>query len=132
MTRLLLDTHVLLWMAEGSRKLGKRAAAVIADPASEIWLSAASVWEIANKAARGRLRLSVPMAKWLPSRVRENDLQPLPVTQDHVIAAAELPRHHEDPFDRMLIGQAQIEDLTILTADAQFERYEVRVIDATL
>jgi PIN domain nuclease of toxin-antitoxin system len=132
MTRLLLDTHVLLWMAAGSRKLGKKAAAMIVDPGSEIWLSAASVWEIANKAARGRLRLSLPMATWLPSRMRENDLQPLAVTQDHVIAAAELPRHHEDPFDRMLIGQAQVEDLLILTADAQFERYEVRVIDATV
>jgi PIN domain nuclease of toxin-antitoxin system len=132
MTRLLLDTHVLLWMAAGSRKLGSKAAAMIVDPDSEIWLSAASVWEIANKATRGRLRLSSPVAKWLPSRMHENNLRPLAVTQEHVLAAADLPRHHEDPFDRMLIGQAQIEDLRLLTADSQFERYAIRLIDATV
>jgi PIN domain nuclease of toxin-antitoxin system len=129
-TRLLLDTHVLLWMGEGSRKLGKKARALIASDA-QIWLSAASVWEIANKAAFGRLRLSLPAAQWLPAKMRENDLRPLPLTQEHALAAADLPRYHGDPFDRMLIGQAQIEDLRIMTADAQFARYDVRLIDAT-
>jgi len=130
--KLLLDTHVLLWMAEGSRRLGRKAKATISDPDTEVWLSAASVWEIANKAARDRLRLSLPIAKWLPARMRENDLLPLAVNQEHVIAAAELPRHHEDPFDRMLIGQAQVEGLSIITADSQFGRYNVALLDATV
>jgi len=131
-TRLLIDTHVLLWVEGGSRKLGKKARALFADPDSQIWLSAASIWEIVNKAALGRLRLSQPAAHWLPAKMRENDLRPLPLTQEHALAAADLPRYHEDPFDRMLIGQAQIEDLRIVTADAQFERYDVRLIDATV
>jgi PIN domain nuclease of toxin-antitoxin system len=130
--RLLLDTHVLLWMAERSRRLGKKAAAQIVDPGSEIWLSAASVFEIANKAARNRLRLAQPMEKWLPLKLRENDIRVLAIAHEHAIAAAELPRYHEDPFDRILIGQAQVEDLRIVTADVQFERYDVRLIDATV
>jgi len=129
---ILIDTHVLLWAAESSRKLGARARALIVDPASEIWLSAVSVWEIANKAAIGRLRVPHPTANWLSSSMRQNEIQPLALTQEHALAAAELPRHHEDPFDRLLIGQAQIEDLKIMTADAQFERYKVSLIDATV
>lgn len=127
-----MDTHVLLWVEEGSRKLGKKARALIANPDAQIWFSAASVWEIASKAALGRLRLAKPAAQWLPEKMRENDLRPLPLTQEHALTAADLPCYHEDPFDRMLIGQAQIEDLRIVTADAQFERYDVRLIDATV
>ena len=119
-------------MGEDRRKLGKKAAALIANPDSEIWVSAVSVWEIANKAARGRLRLSVPAIRWLPTRMRENNMSPLPITHEHALAAAELPRHHEDPFDRMLIAQAVGDSLQILTADAQFDRYDVRLIDATV
>jgi PIN domain nuclease of toxin-antitoxin system len=118
-------------MEAGSRRLGKKAAALILDADSELWLSSASVFEIANKAARNRLPLAQPMAKWLPSKLRENDISPLAIADEHAIAAAELPHHHEDPFDRILIDQAQVEDLRIVTADAQFERYDVRLIDAT-
>ncbi len=105
---------------------------MIVDPASEIWLSAVSVWEIANKASLGRLRVPHPTAKWLSSEMRQSDIHPLALTQEHALAAAELPRHHEDPFDRLLIGQAQIENFRIMTADAQFERYKVNLIDATV
>jgi len=129
--RLLLDTHVLLWMGEDRRKLGKKAGVLIADPESEIWVSAVSVWEIANKAARGRLRLALPATQWLPTQMTENDINPLAITHEHALTAAGLPRHHEDPFDRMLIAQALTEDLRIVTADAHFDRYDVRLIDAT-
>jgi PIN domain nuclease of toxin-antitoxin system len=91
--RFLLDTHVLLWMSEDRRKLGKKAAALIADPVSEIWLSAVTVWEIASKAARGRLHLGVPASRWLPQQIAENDMKPLSITYGHAIAAAELPRY---------------------------------------
>ncbi len=129
--RLLLDTHVLLWASQGSRKLGRKAAALIVSPEAEIWVSAATVWEIANKAALARLRLHQPAEKWLPAEMKANDYRPLAITIDHALAAATLPRHHEDPFDRMLIAQAQLEDLKVLTADQNFEAYEVKLIDAT-
>jgi PIN domain nuclease of toxin-antitoxin system len=128
----MLDTHVLLWASEGNRKIGRKARRLIDDPEMEIWLSAMSVWEIANKVALGRLHLREPVRDWLLSETRQNHLIPLPFTHEHASAAAELPRHHEDPFDRMLIAQAQVEDLRIITADAQFGRYDVRLIDATL
>ncbi len=130
--KLLLDTHAILWFEEGSRKLGPKARAMIEDRALEVWLSAASVWEIATKSARGRLRMRRQLGDWLPEKMRENAISPLSVTHEHAITAAELPRYHEDPFDRMLIAQAQVEDLRIVTADAQFERYAVRLIDATV
>ncbi len=131
MTRLLLDTHVLIWAVEANRRLGRKAARLIADPAVEIWLSAVSVWEIANKTALGRLRVREPVSEWLVSEIRGNHFIPLPLTHEHALVAAELPRYHADPFDRMLIAQAQIEDLRIITADAQFERYDIRLIDAS-
>jgi PIN domain nuclease of toxin-antitoxin system len=72
-----------------------------------------------------------PITQWLPSKMHESGFFALALTHEHALAAAELPRYHEDPFDRMLIAQARVEDLRILTADAQFERYDVRLIDAT-
>lgn len=130
--RLLLDTHVLLWASQGSRRLGRKAATLVVRPESEIWVSAATVWEIANKAALARLRLHQPAEKWLPAEMKANDYRPLAITIDHALAAATLPRHHEDPFDRMLIAQAQLEDLKVLTADQNFEAYDVGVIDASV
>lgn len=130
--RLLLDTHVLIWSQQDNRKLGKKARALILDSESELWLSAVSAWEIALKTERDRLEVPRPVRKWLPTKMRENDIRALAVTVEHAITAAELPRHHDDPFDRMLIAQAQVEDLRILTADMQFERYDVRLIDATV
>lgn len=129
--RLLLDTHALLWVAQGSRRLGRRAAALIASPESEIWVSAVSAWEIASKAAIGRLRLRQPTDKWLPAEMAANDYRALAITIQHALAAALLPRHHQDPFDRMLIAQAQVEDLRVVTADQNFEAYDVKLIDAT-
>ncbi|HXW85512.1 MAG TPA: type II toxin-antitoxin system VapC family toxin [Candidatus Binataceae bacterium] len=128
--RLLLDSHVLVWSAEGNRRLGRRASSLISDPDSEIWISAASVWELAAKAASGRLRTNPPLDTWLP-KTEARGFRPLAITHQHALASVALPRHHHDPFDRMLIAQAQIEDLRIVTADSQFDAYDVRVIDAT-
>ena len=129
--RLLLDTNAFLWWAEESRKLGRKAAALITSPASEIWVSAATIWEIANKAAIGRLRLRRLPSSLLPRELERNDFRPLAISVEHALAAAGLPRHHEDPFDRMLIAQAQIEDLKVMTADRRFESYDVELVDAT-
>jgi PIN domain nuclease of toxin-antitoxin system len=78
------------------------------------------------------LRLPQPAEKWLPAEIQANDYRPLSITIEHALTTASLPRHHEDPFDRMLIAQAQIEDLRILTADGAFAAYGIKLIDATV
>lgn len=100
------------------------------DTGNQLFLSAASAWEIAIKHALGKLPLPLPPAEYLPSRMERAYTMSLPVTQDHALRVAALPQHHRDPFDRMLIAQAQVEDLPILTADARFRPYEVEILEA--
>jgi PIN domain nuclease of toxin-antitoxin system len=128
--RLLLDTHALLWWLADNRKLGRRTRAAIADPRATVWVSAASAWEIAIKVALGRLELGEPPEICLPREIERNHFTSLPVTVEHALAAAGLPPHHTDPFDRMLIAQAQLENLTLVTADEAFASYDVPIRDA--
>jgi PIN domain nuclease of toxin-antitoxin system len=121
--RLLLDSHILLWALMGTARLTARTRQAILD-ADEVYISAASVWELAIKAASGRLR----MPKDLVEQARESGYISLPVTATHAIAAAELPLHHRDPFDRMLVAQASLESLTLLTADPRLKLYGVRIM----
>ena len=100
--RLLLDTHTLLWWLQGGTKLTPKAVEAIADPESEIWVSAASVWEISIKSALGRLD-GAPTN--LDEAVHSNTFLPLPITFAHASRAGNLPPHHSDPFDRMLVAQ---------------------------
>lgn len=123
--RLLLDTHVLLWMLGGQR-LSREARAAIADPSNDVLLSAASVWEISIKADLGRLALP---KSWL-QEVERQSIQSLPVTAQHALAVAILPPLHRDPFDRMLVAQARHEGLLLVTRDAQMRQYEVDVLVA--
>lgn len=95
---------------------------------TELFLSAASAWEIAIKVALGKLTLPEVPAKYVPSRMQVTHTSSLAITDQHALRVAELPSHHRDPFDRLIIAQAQIERLPILTADPQFEAYEVDVI----
>jgi PIN domain nuclease of toxin-antitoxin system len=127
---LLLDTHALLWWREGHRKLGARARTAIATHAATVRVSAASAWEIAIKSRGGQLRLREPLHVWMPAALDSSGFGVLHVTIDHAIAVANLPDHHADPFDRLLIAQAQLEDLTIVTSDAAFEDYDVKLLDA--
>ena len=123
--RLLLDTHVLLWwMAD--RRLSRRAHAAIADPANQVLVSAATAWEMSIKQALGRL--DVPAD--LPAQLEANGFVALPITVGHGLAAGALPRHHDDPFDRMLIAQALVEDLTVASRDERFAAYGVTVLAA--
>jgi PIN domain nuclease of toxin-antitoxin system len=124
---LLLDTQVLLWWLADDACLGESARDAIADPENAIWVSVASAWEIAIKVALGRLSLPEPAAQSLQRALAKNDFSPLPISLDHALAVAGLPRLHGDPFDRMLIVQAVAESLTIVTADAIFGRYGVPV-----
>jgi PIN domain nuclease of toxin-antitoxin system len=98
---------------------------IIEDPANELFLSAASSWEIAIKYRLGKLPLPEPPATYVPSRMRSSGTSTLPVAHSHALHVAELPSHHRDPFDRLLISQAVLERLVILTADPQFDAYDV-------
>jgi PIN domain nuclease of toxin-antitoxin system len=119
--RLLLDTHALLWWLEDSVELSADARDRIADGSNEVVVSAASAWEMAIKQATGKLRVPDDLVAALEASV----LATLPITFDHALRAGSLPPHHQDPFDRMLIAQAMIEGLTIVTRDPHFEPYGV-------
>src|SRR5256885_1908265 len=118
--RLLLDTQSWLWMQATPDRLTDRALAMVGDPSVDLALSAASSWEIAIKYALGKLPLPITPAEYVPDRMRSSGVRPLPVTHSHALHVAQLPQHHRDPFDRLLIAQAQLDGLTILTADKVF------------
>ena len=128
--RILLDTQCWLWMAASPEKLSPRARALVRTTEHELYLSAASAWEIAIKHALGKLRLPQPPSVTCRPAVETLRTLPLPIDQSHALRVAVLPSHHRDPFDRLLVAQAQIEDLPILTADPVFGRYDVEVIAA--
>ena len=121
---LLLDTHVVLWWLAENPKLSAGARQAVADPSSIVHVSAATVWELSIKAALGKLDLD---GADLVEEIGENDFVELPMTARHSLAAANLPRHHDDPFDRMLIAQAQLEGLTIVTRDPAFGAYGIAI-----
>lgn len=124
--RLLLDTHVLLWWLEDDVRLSARARRAIADAGSDIWVSAASVWECAIKQRIGRLRV----VERLLENISANGFEPLPITFAHAASAGTLPRHHGDSFDRMLVAQAQLEGLTLVSRDARLAPYGVSLLRA--
>ena len=119
--RLLLDTHAFLWWVSDWEQLPERARAAIADPENKVFVSAVSGWEIAIKKAKGRLVAPDGLA----AVVEEKRFQHLPLTFEHAERAATLPAHHRDPFDRMLVAQAQAEDLILVTRDARIPHYDV-------
>lgn len=126
--RYLLDTHIFLRMFLHPKKIGAQLWAQLGDPENDLHLSAASAWEIAIKVRIGKMTLPSNPALYVPRRARESNILSLPVTEEHALAVAELPMHHADPFDRILVAQAQLESLTILTADSTFEQYDVKCI----
>ena len=126
MLRLLLDTCVLLWALEDNPRLSRRARQLIVEPRNEVYVSAASTWEMAIKSARGKLNTPDNLTEELV-KARFTELQ---VTIAHGQQAARLPMIHKDPFDRMLIAQAQVEDLMLITPDSKIPQYEVTVLDA--
>jgi PIN domain nuclease of toxin-antitoxin system len=124
--RLLLDTHTFLWWLGDDPSLGPRARRAIADERNAVFVSAASAWEIAVKRRSGKLEAPGDIAEWIAN----SDFAPLPIEVEHAVAAAELPLHHRDPFDRMLVVQAQLEDLTLIARDDEIGKYAVPVLDA--
>jgi len=123
--RLLLDTHILLWALANDRRLSAGVRTVIEDSA-QAYVSVASVWEIAIKRASGKLDAPADLGRV----ITYSGFDPLPIGVDHALSAGSLPPHHADPFDRMLVAQAQHEGLTLVTADRQIAKYDVRVLVA--
>jgi PIN domain nuclease of toxin-antitoxin system len=123
----LLDTHVLLWWMEDAPRLHSGVRDLITHPDHDIVVSAASIWEAAIKRAIGKLRFDTPA---LLQALRRGRVRVLPITAEHALAAGNLPRHHDDPFDRMLIAQAAAEGLSIVTHDRRLQQYGVGIVDA--
>jgi PIN domain nuclease of toxin-antitoxin system len=124
--RFLADTHTFVWATTDDERLGRAVRRVLADPSSEILLSLASVWEMAIKASLGKLELRVPVGTYVETQLAETGIALYDITLDHVVRVAELPLHHRDPFDRLLIAQALCDDLILLSADESFDAYGVR------
>ena len=122
--KVLLDTHILLWWLADDAHLPTEARLAIADPTTEIRVSAASAWEIAVKRSAGRLDAPDDLGDALA----HHGFDPLAITVEHALAAGSLPPHHRDPFDRMLIAQAQTESLILITVDPAFALYEVGLL----
>lgn len=124
--RLLLDTHVFLWWIGDDPALSRRARAAIADPGNECLLSTASAWEMAIKVSLDKLDLDGNLERFLPEQMAANGFGMLPIDLRHVSRVARLPFHHRDPFDRLIVAQALVEDLSVVTADRVFAKYGVR------
>lgn len=120
--KLLLDTHLLLWAADQQGRLSVDAVGLISDPANELFFSAASLWEIAIKQGLGREDFKVD-ARLLRRGLLDNGYNELPIVSEHAVAIDSLPFIHKDPFDRMLVAQAMIEGITLLTADSILVQY---------
>jgi PIN domain nuclease of toxin-antitoxin system len=128
MSKLLLDTHIWLWWFLEPNRLSSQAVRLMEDTDTTLFLSAASSWEIAIKYALKKLRLPEPPGRYIPTRLERGAVTPLPIEHAHALRVAELPHHHRDPFDRLLIAQAQLEGATLATADPRFLLYEVDVL----
>lgn len=128
--RILVDTHCWLWMQVSPEKLRPASRQIVEDPRNELLLSAASSWEIAINYGLGKLPLPQPPGVYVPSRMASSGTVGLAVEHAHALRVAELPPLHRDPFDRLIVAQAQIEGVAILTADPQVAAYDVTIIEA--
>jgi len=122
----LLDTHSFLWFIAGSTNLSATARSMIEEPANQPFLSAASLWEMAIKLSLGKLRLARPFEELVPQQMHLNGIRFLGIEVQHLVPIAHLPFHHRDPFDRLLVAQAMVEEMPIISADSAFDAYDVR------
>ncbi|SRR6266496_3434274 len=124
--RVLIDTHVLLWGLHNEAKLSRRVRNLL--PVADVWISVASIWEIIAKVQVGRLKMPIPVGDYLTAKLTANGVSVLPLTFDHVRRLEELPLHHRDPFDRILIAQSLDEAMPLVSSDLQFEKYALELI----
>ena len=128
--RALLDTHVVLWATSEPDRLNEPVRTILENNSNELYFSVAGVWELAIKVAHRKLRLPGDLRRWVTKRMQRTRITLLSIESHHVFALAELPYHHRDPFDRMIIAQAIAEKLTLVTADRILTRYDVPVVIA--
>lgn len=128
--RLLIDTQIFLWLTVSPERVRAEIRAMLREPDVTLFFSAASAWEIAIKYAKGNLPLPVTPEIFLPTRMQQYDMTPLSVEHRHAVAVAGLPRIHGDPFDRLLVAQAIVEGVPIVTADQNLSNYPVKIIAA--
>ena len=126
--RVLLDTHTLLWFLTDDARLGRRALALISSDDNEVLVSVASLWEIAIKHALGKLPLDRPFAETFPAQLVTNKIDLLPISTAHLARLVDLPHRHRDPFDRLIVAQALVEGVPLLTRDGALARYGVETV----
>jgi len=126
--KLLLDTHTFLWMITDDTQLTKRAKKDFLDSDNDIYLSMASIWELAIKTSIGKLQVAEPLEKLITLEIKGNGIYLLHIEYKHVMIVAGLPFHHRDPFDRLLAAQCQAENLPILSSDTNFDKYGIKRI----
>jgi PIN domain nuclease of toxin-antitoxin system len=128
--RLLLDTHAFIWATASPARLSKACRAAIEDPQNDVIVSAAVAWEMTIKYALGKLTLPLDPIAYFPSRLVALGFRPLAISAEHALAIGKLPPHHNDPFDRIMVAQAQIEGLTLVTNDPVIAKYRVKSMAA--
>lgn len=126
--RLLLDTHAMIWAFAQPHRLPPKARAAIEDSRNEVWVSSASTWEVTIKYALGKMPLPNSPDVYLTARLAHYGFKHLAISIAHTLALTGLPKHHADPFDRILIAQAQVEGLTLVSVDPHIARYPVRIL----
>jgi len=126
--KVLLDTHTFLWWITDDPRLSSHAREIITNGDNELFVSAATGWEIAIKAQLGRIHLPDKPEFFVVEQLHLNGIQSLPIHMSHALHVYNLPKHHSDPFDRIIIAQAQLENLSILTADPKIAKYQVKII----
>lgn len=126
--KLLLDTHCFLWWFADDPRLGDSARELIGNAENDVYFSAASSWEIAIKVSLGKLRLPESPDVYVPTRLAAQEIQGLAIEHVHALRVANLPSHHQDPFDRLIVAQAQIEKMPVVTVDEKVARYDVEAI----
>lgn len=128
--RLLVDTQCFLWMTAAPGRFRASTRQLLQSRATTLYFSAASAWELAIKCGLGKLQLPEAPAAYVEARLKLTRTTPLPLALAHALRVADLPAHHRDPFDRLLVAQAQIEKLAILTADRQLSSYDIEIVEA--
>ena len=126
--RFLLDTHSFLWFITGDNNLSNKTKYLITDLSNQVFVSVVSLWEISIKTGPGKLELSHPFEELIPKQLALNEIDQLPINLDHLAELISLPFHHRDPFDRLIIAQAMVEDLPIISKNSAFPAYSIDVI----
>jgi PIN domain nuclease of toxin-antitoxin system len=124
--RLLLDTHTFMWFVIDSPKLKSSVKSQIEDENNEKLLSIVSIWEIAIKQSAGKLSFALPFRVFIEQQLRDNSIELLNINLEHIEVVESLPFHHRDPFDRLIVAQAMVERMPVLSADAIFDAYPIR------